>query len=217
MNNMRLVLFAAIAACALYFAHGGANAATCGVCNDSYLSCLSNSSEASCKRSRESCMSACMSSPQDSATNSNGPGLFGIIFGVAIVLIIAYFAKEFWREQTAIPILDSRSPHREEVQRIVDDALARVEASQCSASEKSIRRDKLLGWVPLLKTNNNWTIKSLHENLDRFITGGLIPAEPASNRTRSHEKQKVSRANRNTRKRTRPHSADANAPDSEGQ
>lgn len=74
-----------------------ATSATCGVCNDAYLSCVSSGgSSSSCDRQLRSCQSACFGS--DAKSSEGGGGVGTLILVIAIVLA-AFFYLNSWMNQ----------------------------------------------------------------------------------------------------------------------
>lgn len=87
----------------------------------------------------------------------------------ALIALAVWFAKMTIHDWTAIPLLDPKSPHREETERIIEETLHRLESSNLSANQKAARLEKFLSWRPLLETNNSWTIKGLQESIKEYI------------------------------------------------
>lgn len=107
---MRIVQLILALVIGLLLISESANAATCSVCSDAYLSCLSSSSDSSCRRARNSCMSACMSSPSDDTNQPNDRGLdlsgvvagvfFEVIYLAVILFIYLYVSEEMLGNRT---------------------------------------------------------------------------------------------------------------------
>lgn len=88
--------------CAVFFASTllfpfVAESATCGICNDSYLSCISSGgSSSSCGRQLQSCQSACYGGDTKS---SEGGGGFGTLILVVAIGSAAFFFVNSWMNQ----------------------------------------------------------------------------------------------------------------------